>query len=572
MTIPRDIHVVLLALFSVLFNTPLFAQPDIDTGVIEEESIEKEEKFRKMIAKEKGKPPEITYERPEIQKITPNGPAEKSLIKRIVVIGATLLSEREIRGVVSSYENKELSLKEMQKVADLITDTYHEKGYITSHAYIPIQKIEQGILEIRVIEGNTGEIEIKGNRYFKTSLLRKKITLKKGEPFNINILRKNLSTINEHPDRNVRAVLQPGKKPGTTDIIIDVEDHLPLHIKPEWDTYGSRYILRNRYKAILIHNNLMGWDDVLNIKCQLGEAGKHKLVKMDYLLPITEDLRIGFNVIHKRDHYAKEYKDLDMGQRARKYSIYASRALINQKKFELGFTLGFDYKDTFNLKSGNKLSSDRLRIVKIGLDLDKFNRSGRTILISETNFGIPDIMGGLKEEDDHASCDGSGGKFLKTNLTLARLQRVFFDSYFLFKSQFQFSSDILPGGEKFKLGGIVNVRGYPRAEAVGDTGYAITLGFAFPPHFIPREVNVPFSKAKIYQALKLLIFYDWANARLTSPKAGEDKSETLRSIGCGFRFTLPEGFVARTDFGWALGNTPSDGRHFHSWIKVFKTF
>jgi hemolysin activation/secretion protein len=158
--------------------------------------------------------PEIEEKKPEVA--PPPIKEERIFIKKINVIGVTLLSQKEIEEIITPFENKELTLRQLQRIADLITDSYRQKGYITSRAYLPPQKIEEGILEIRVLEGITGDLEIKGNRYFKNSLFEKKITLKKGEPFNYNVLKRNLVEINEHPDRTARAVLVPGKEPGQT--------------------------------------------------------------------------------------------------------------------------------------------------------------------------------------------------------------------------------------------------------------------------------------------------------------------------------------------------------------------
>ena len=103
-------------------------------------------------------------------------PSEKTIIKKIVVTGATILGEKEIGDIVAPFENKELPLSEMQKVADLITDAYRTKGYITSRAYIPPQKIEGNQFEIKVVEGKMGDVDVKGNRYYKSSLFKKKLT------------------------------------------------------------------------------------------------------------------------------------------------------------------------------------------------------------------------------------------------------------------------------------------------------------------------------------------------------------------------------------------------------------
>ncbi len=136
----------------------------------------------------------------------------------------------------------------------------------------------------------------------------------------------------------------------------------------------------------------------------------------------------------------------------------------------------------------------------------------------------------------------------------------------------QLSPYILASAEQFQIGGIANVRGYPPAEAVGDRGYSMTWEWSLPPYFIPRDLKVPFSKAMVYDAFRIAMFYDWANTRLRRPTGTEQKDRTLRSAGCGMRFNLPEDFSIRLDFDWPLDNTPSDSNHMHSWFQVSKSF
>ncbi len=563
----RIIIILLFFLFSI--NILLFAQKVGEVEKIERE-IEKERLLREKIEEEK-ELPEIEEKKPEV--IPPPAKEEKLFIKKINVIGVTLISQRQIQEIITPFENKELTLRDFQKIADLITDIYRQKGYITSRAYLPPQKIEEGILEIRVIEGITGEVEVKGNRYFKASLFKRKITLKKGKPFNYNILRRDLSKINEHPDRTSRAVLMPGKEPGSTDILLEVKDHFPMHIGFEWDNFGSRYIDKDRYRTTLTHNNFLGWEDILAIQYHLAQSNTYRLNSLRYLLPITENLDIGFFAARTKVDLGREYKDLDARGKSKLYSVYATQSLIDEENIDLSLNLGFDYKDIFNFQLGDETSRDRLRVAKIGLDLDLTDKLGRTLVSHEIDFGIPDIMGGLEEKDSRASRSGSGGKFIKNSINLLRLQRMPFSSTLLWKNQVQLSPYILTAAEQFQIGGISNVRGYPPAEYVGDEGYAMTGEWSIPPYLIPKSMRVPFSKANFYDALKLAIFYDWAEVRLHSPQAGEEKSQALSGAGYGIRFNLPEDFSLRIDFAWPLSDkTPSDGNHLHTWVDISKTF
>lgn len=565
-----------ILIFSFLMHPLfLFAQQDVSDMERMRELLEKEKALREKIEKKEEKP-EIEEKIP-VKEIPP-APEEKVFIKKIIVTGNTLISQQEIERIISPFENQELTLKDFRKIADLITDAYRQKGYVTSRAYLPPQKIEEGILEIRIIEGITGDLEVKGNRYFKTSLLKRKIILTKGEPFNYNILRKGLTKINRHPDRNARAVLVPGKDVGTTDIILEIEERLPVHISFDFDNFGSRFIEKDRYATTITHNNLLGWDDILSIQYQLAQAETYDLGNLRYIFPVTDDLEVGFYVARSYVDLCGEYKDLESRGKTQIYSIFVTKPLIDKENLSLNLNLGFDYKDTFNFLLGDESSRDRMRVVKLGLDLDFSDKFGRNIISNELDFGIPNFMAGSKEKEystdaRHTSRDGSGGRFIKNNLSILRLQQMPFGSTLFWKNQFQFSPYILTATEQFQIGGITSVRGYPPAEHSGDRGYATSVEFSIPPYFISRNIKVPLSKAKLYDALRFVLFYDWGNVRLKNPQPGSEKSETLKAAGFGFRFNLPEDFSLRLDFGYPIGGrTPSDSDHLHTWIEVSKGF
>lgn len=557
---------IIVAIFSLISSAQAVITPEQEMR--SDELQRKEEKLREKIETPKKVP------KKEELPALPTAPesVEKVLTKKINVTGFTILSEKEINDIILPFENKELTLKDMQKIANLITDSYRQKGYINSLAYLPPQDIKQGILEIKIVEVTTGEIEIKGNRYFKASLLREKIPLKKGEFFNYNALRKGLTEINKQPDRNARAVLAPGKEPGTTDIVLEVKDRLPIHMGLNLDNFGSRYIDNYRYGAKFTHNNLLGFDDKLNFQFQLGQSDRYYLESLNYVLPVGKSWEVGVSASLSQVKLGKELEDSDVGGKSKIYSLFANNALIDKENFDLNLNFGFDYKDLVNSSQGAVTSHDRLRVAKLGFDIDTAGQFGRTLFTYEFDAGIPNIMGGMAAKDSNASTLGAGGKFIKNTLNLLRLQNLPFSTNLLWKNQVQLSPYILPSAEQFQIGGIANVRGYAPAEAVGDSGFATTFEWSLPVYPIPKQMKVPFSKAKLYDALRVAVFYDLANSHLRRPAAGTKKNTTLSAVGCGVRFNLPEDFSLRLDLGWPLDKTPSDSDHLHTWIQVSKNF
>ena len=528
-----------------------------------EKEIEKQKALEKRLEKEEPSTEEVASE----DIITPDkGP--KVLVTKIVVEGAVLLSKKEIRNIVSSFEGKELSMEDMQKVAELIGDEYRKKGYVTSRAYIPPQTVREGILIIRVVEGKLGELDIKGNRYFSTPLLRKKINIEPDGYFDYSALQRSLIYINEHPDRMAKAILTPGREPGTTDIIIEVQDQLPFHVGFSYDNYGSRYIEKDRFALILEHNNLFGHDDKMYIKAQVSEGAHLLLQQARYVYALTRRLELGGHILFSKLKLSQEFEDLDSEGQAEIYGIFSNYTFIEKDDLEIRLNLGFDYKDITNDLSGEQLSRDELSIFKFGFDLDADDAWGRTVFTAALDTGIADFLGAMSAKDADASRTGAGGKFTKGVFNLFRLQPMPFSTWLLWKNSFQLSNYTLAASEQFQIGGATSVRGYPPGEYSGDDGFYSALELSLPCYGLSRDINVPFRKEKLYDALHFVLFWDFGWVNLNNVQAGEEENETLRSAGFGARLTIAEDLECRVELGYPLGGkTPSDGDHAHTWVE-----
>ncbi|MFP4472386.1 MAG: ShlB/FhaC/HecB family hemolysin secretion/activation protein [Candidatus Omnitrophota bacterium] len=492
------------------------------------------------------------------------------MIRTIRVEDYTLLTEDEVRSVTAEYEGQKLTLKDMQKIADLLTARYREKGFVTSRAYLPPQDLQSGVLVIRVVEGRLGEVDIRGNEHFRTDQLREQIGLKSQGYFDYSALQKSLVYINEHPDRTARAVLVPGGKPGTTDVVLEVDDRLPFHAGVSYDNWGSRFIDEDRYALILEHNNLTGHDDKMYFKGQLAENQQLTLGLLRYVYPVDMELEIGAYALYSKVRSGDEFAALDAEGEAAIYGLFLTQNLYETENAEVRANAGFDYKSIEDTMLGAQLSRDELRVVKGGLDFDISDRWGRSILVTEVDRGIPDILGGMAAEDPHSSRGGagSGAEFTKGIVNLFRLQPMPWETALLWKNYGQFSNDTLVASEEFQIGGPTSVRGYPPAEFSGDKGWYTALELSIPVYPIPRDAGAPFSKDRLYDALRLVLFWDWAYAQRNRPDAGEKEKHTLQGAGFGLRYNVTEDLDFRLEIGYPLsGPTPSDGDHMHPWVE-----
>ncbi|MDD5347019.1 MAG: ShlB/FhaC/HecB family hemolysin secretion/activation protein [Candidatus Omnitrophica bacterium] len=537
-------------------------------GVTEQQKIiEKEKKLEKKIEKAR---PEAT-ESLTAEMVADTGP--KVMIKTIKVEGATLMTQADIQAITSAYEGQELSLRGMQKVADLITDEYRKKGYATSRAYLPPQSVREGTLLVRVVEGKLGDLSIRGNEHFKTALIQKKIELTPGSYFDFSALQRSLVYINEHPDRKARATLVPGKTPGTTDVVIDVQDQVPFHVGLEYDNFASRYLDKDRYSVVLEHNNLFGFDDKAYLKLLTGNNDYLRQVQGRYTFPINDGFDIGGYFLISDTELGKEFADLDAEGKARLYGIFSSIALLNTERWDVRLTAGFDYKSIKNYLIGSQTSNDEVRLLKAGIDSDFTDNWGRTIMTGEIGQGIPDIMGGMDDKDSEASRTNSGGQFTKFNGYVFRLQALPYEMTLLWKNAFQYTNNNLVASEQFQAGGPVSVRGYAPAEYYGDRGLYTSPEVSFPIYFLPKQWTVFKQTESWYDTTRLVLFYDWAQVHLRNPQAGEQKHNKIDGWGYGLRFNLRDDVSFRVEVGYPLGHpNSSDGDHAHPWVEFTVKF
>jgi len=88
------------------------------------------------------------------------------LVKAYKITGTSVMAGAELGSIVAPYVGREMDLTELEKVADLVTTEFRDRGYSLARAYIPAQEIKDGIVEIAVLEGKVGEIIVRGNQNY----------------------------------------------------------------------------------------------------------------------------------------------------------------------------------------------------------------------------------------------------------------------------------------------------------------------------------------------------------------------------------------------------------------------
>jgi len=74
-------------------------------------------------------------------------------VSKIVLSGNMTLGESHFSALLKKYEGKSLKIAALRDIAAQITAEYKNLGYLLANAYLPEQKIVNGVVELRLLKG-----------------------------------------------------------------------------------------------------------------------------------------------------------------------------------------------------------------------------------------------------------------------------------------------------------------------------------------------------------------------------------------------------------------------------------
>lgn len=480
--------------------------------------------------------PDMTPRQPaEIEKpAQPGAPPKeaegpKVLVKQFRVTGNTVIPTAKLEALVRSEEGKELTLAQLREVAARITDYYADQGYILARAYLPPQDVREGILEIAVLEGTIGKIEVTGNERYKSTTITRALTrVENAKAVNEGLLETAINDLNDYPGLNIRASLKPGETRGTTDIVLTAQERVPVNFGVDVDNYGSRFTGFWRYGVELGYGNIAGLGDKLSFRGIKSEDDL-KYYRVSYLVPVGGyGTKVGLSYAHSENGVGAEFAALDAAGRLDQVSADIIQPILRTAAASFQINAGFDYKRVRNFVLNSEAGNDDLRIFRVG-----FNGDYRDPFLGRTYYGLTwrqgtTALGGSIKDDPGGSRIDGPGNFSVWTLDLARLQSlVYGGAYLVLRGTGQISSQNLVASEKMAVGGYYTVRGYPLSEQSGDDAYAVTAELVIPVPYLRDWVQV-------------VGFIDHGGAfPISRNKQQGEKDHWMTGVGGGIRINIP---------------------------------
>lgn len=466
----------------------------------------------------------------------------------------TSVSKEDLINIVSAYEGQSLTFNEIQTVAKLITKFYAGKGFFLAVATVPKQEVVDGVVRILITEGSLDPVEpvrIKSNQlrlkedavksYFDKAV--KESVLKQSS------LERSILNLNDNPGITSSANLEPGSKPGTTRIVMDVNEGPLLDASVTADNYGGRYTGSDRLSATVNLNNPSRYGDKLSLFAVTAIEQQFDLFKLSYALPIGRSgLRANVSYTDLNFKLGKELRNDDITGHARNWSYGLKYPLYRTAKTSLTLGGGYDWKSNYNEVAGVATGDREINVYNTSLTLehvDKFLGGGFSQVQLTHLTGDLDVSRFTVQDQARAA-----GQYQKTSLQVVRIQRGTERISFQFLANGQTAQRNLDGSEKLILGGPAGIRAYAPGEGAGDEGYRYSLD--------ARYVLATGTKLGDFV---LSTFYDYGkiwqyqNSSLIADLP--NNSYSLEGWGIGLDMIAAGKYTVKAGWAKPLGNNPA---------------
>ena len=427
--------------------------------------------------------PPLRVEPPEAGAVA----AARLEIKSCLFEGNTVFSSEELQRVAAPYTGRVIDASELEDLRQGLTRYYLERGYINSGAVIAEGAWTDGVLRIRIVEGQLQEIRLKGMERLREEYARGRLA-RGGAPLNVNVLQENFQLLLADPlFSKMDARLLPGGKPGSAILDVEVTRARPYQFSLFANNYRPPSIGADALGASGWVRNLTGLGDVLDAGIQNSAQGNGGArYGLGWSLPVNSrgtQLQLRFD--HGRSSVIEEpLKVADIKSTLDSREIGVSHPFIEdlRRRFSLGLAYARRENRTtllgepFSFIPGEPSGESKLSVWRFWQDY--VQRRGQQVLALRSTFSF----GRNNIEENPAAPGAQPAPDFSLWLGQAQYARRVPDSgaQLLLRADIQWTRDPLLPLEQMAVGGVNTVRGYRENYMVRDTGYRASIEYQHP--------------------------------------------------------------------------------------------
>lgn len=471
-------------------------------------------------------------------------------VNEFEIKGLTVVGEEQIRPILEPYANKNLSVAQLQVVADELAVYLRGLGYPLAQAFLPPQKIDSGKIQIQVLEGVVdGQqgtdgliVQTAGNRVFPTvieTILSKAVL--PGQPIRNDELDRAVRLAGDLAGiKSMTTTLGPGQQPGSTFVTAQVDEDDLFTGAVSADNYGNKFSGEGRLNAELKLNSPFGRGELFMLN--LTETSGSSSAKLSGVTPVgSSGLKIGASYADLDVNIGGAFAPLNIASSSNVASVFGTYPLIRSATNNVQASVVYDDKDVFNELLSVPTADRKIEMTTLGLNGNFTQVSGAQNSWS-VSYSLGDVA--LKAPTVLADDLATRGKFDKINAAFARLTPLSTDRTWSLYTALsgQAADKNLDVIEQFQLGGPNGVRAYPTGEAIGENGGLLNV-----------ELRKLVSKTA-WGDLNLFGFYDYG---FIQQKRQMGKNYDLQGAGVGVSLAKSDVGSINIAFARKIGNNPN---------------
>lgn len=494
---------------------------------------------------------------PSLEALKKDGlPPSSAGTARIASSGLPLLADPGFIRQVRPYLGRPLKLADLQQISRLARNWYRAHGRPFVSVTVPPQNISTGVVQVVVTEYRVDHVQVKGNRWFSSHLLRAESGLEPGQTLTLPGVQQDLNWLNANPFRTVTTVFQPGAQPGATDVVLQTQDRLPVRAYSSFDNAGIPSLGLAEWTMGATWGDAFGLDQQLSYQFTRSVSGRYGAHALSWTVPLPwRDKLLIFG------SYERETPDIGPNFGEAGHSGQASFRYVHTLPWLPWLTedvqIGYDFKT-----SNNNLEFGGVQVFANRVDVDQFpliyeaaftDPYGQTTFENQLVISPGGLTGGNNTFAFQAALPGSRADYLYDRIGVTRVTRLPHRFSWVTRVMGQVSDRNLMYSEQLGAGGPESVRGYYTDTALGSEGALVSEEIRAPA-LSPSRLFARRSRA--VDQVQPGLFWDHGHVSQVELVPDQVNAADLSSIGLDLHLAVGRYFNLSFDVGWQLHNAP----------------
>jgi hemolysin activation/secretion protein len=478
--------------------------------------------------------------------------------------GATVYPSSELAELYTPLLATRITRTDIERLLDAITKKYRDDGYVLVRAIAPPQRLDLGVLRIRVIEGYVDRITFSGATPAPTERLQEFLRpITEDRPLQLSTLERHTLILGELPGVEMRAALRPIDEPaGIYELRVDLV-HKEIGGALGLDNRGTQSVGPYQGFGVVDFHSVLGRLETTRLTLYTIPIQPKELVygEVRHEEPIGSlGTRAGLSLSKSISHPGDDLRHQDVQSFSTRIGLDLRHPLMRARSESLYLTGQAYWSDAEQEVTGIKAFSDHIRAIGAGLRYNLVDSwGGQNLAQLSLVQGLP-ILNASDGGDDELSRPRGHGDFFKGVIELARQQQIEGPFAASITLTGQKAATTLLSGEEFALGGARFGRAYDPSEITGSNGAAGVVELQY-------NGQIPGLGPEL--TYQLYGFGDFGVVWNTDIEGGGVKKDSLASAGGGVRFGWGGKYMAEVEIAKPLTRGVASEGNSNDLVRVF---